>query len=67
MPLLGLEARRAHLRLRTGGSVWQRGAPLLDDGQGLLGCKAVVGADGEDALELAVGAGAFEFVLEKSE
>jgi hypothetical protein len=68
VPLLGLKASEAQLQMRSNTltqqgeltTVWKRGTVTL--ASKLLGpCKAVVAADGDEVLELSVGAGMFEF------
>lgn len=79
IPLLGLAARDVRLQqLKTwrnqsnlvGGVVWElrhaRSTALPVSGSTVLACKAVEGADadGDDSLELVVGAGLFNFAVQ---
>jgi hypothetical protein len=78
IPLLGLAARRVHMNLLVAQStplatpgtasgkasiaLWHGGA-LPKSRPGTFACEAVVGADGDDALELRLGPGTFEFAV----
>ena len=68
VPLMGLKASEAHVQLQmhaSGGHVglstlWKSGVPKPVAG---MFCKAVVMADGEEALEMNVGAGMFDWTV----
>ena len=70
VPLLGRKAAEAHLELRSNTqtqetmTLWQGGVSRSVVGLG--SCKAVVAADGDEVLELIVGAGVFEFGVSAS-
>eukprot|EP01052_Picozoa_sp_SAG31_P001943 SAG31_NODE_65_length_28565_cov_8.402914_24_plen_486_part_00 len=68
VPLLGLAAQHAHLKLTTRNAkvvatVWTGGAALPMVGTGVMSCHVVASAGGDDVLELVVGTGAFHFTL----